>query len=144
MLWNVFSFWQILLITEAITKCCLRGEPTHSGHEHTAHEHMELWCHIAQNERKFSQLPVSPWCTEWPRTTTEEQEWVMEFQTRASTNCSMEEAQQIMKEDSVGYYFVDYELCTPLLQSWPFRSELLSYNSQPRENHGPGCGIPQG
>lgn len=68
----------------------------------------------------------------------------MEFQTRASTNCSMEEAQQIMKEDSVGYYFVDCELCTPLLQSWPFRSELLSYDSQPRENHGPGCGIPQG
>lgn len=68
----------------------------------------------------------------------------MEFQTRASTNCSMEEAQQIMKEDSVGYYFVDCELCTPLLQSWPFRSELLPYDSQPRENHGPGCGIPQG
>lgn len=84
------------------------------------------------------------WVTEWPQTTTEEQEWVMEFQTRASTNCSMEEAQQIMKEDSVGYYLVDCELCTPLLQSWPFRSELLSYDSQPREKHGPGCGIPQG
>lgn len=65
LLWNSFSFWQILLIAEAIMKCCLKGEPTHPGHEHAPHEHMELRCHIAQNERKFSQSPVSPCCTEW-------------------------------------------------------------------------------
>lgn len=60
----------------------------------------------------IARFPVLHWVTEWSQTTTEEQEWVTEFQTRASTNCSTEEAQRSMKEGFVGYYFADCELCT--------------------------------
>lgn len=39
----------------------------------------------------------------------------MEFKTRASTNCSVEEAERSIKKDFVGYSFAHCELCIPLL-----------------------------